>query len=67
MGVSLVAVLSGYGSVNLPLSYLSLFVRPVERSQIAAAESQMMQVLVTLHRIDMYQRNFHFHHEIQCN
>lgn len=44
MGVSLVAVLSGYGSVNLPLSYLSLFVRPVERSRIATAESQMLQV-----------------------
>ena len=44
MGVSLIAVLSGYGSVSLPFSYLSLFIRPVERSEIAMAQSQMMQV-----------------------
>lgn len=44
MGVSLIAVLSGYGSVSLPFSYLSLFIRPVERSEIAMAQSQLMQV-----------------------
>ena len=44
MGVALIAVLSGYGSVELPYSYLSLFIRPVGRSEIALAESQMMQV-----------------------
>ncbi|KAK9914979.1 hypothetical protein WJX75_003304 [Coccomyxa subellipsoidea] len=50
MGVSLIAVLSGYGSVNLPFSYLSLFIRPVERSEIAMAESQMMQALESVVR-----------------
>ncbi len=44
MGVALIAVLSGYGSVELPYGYLSLFIRPVGRSEIALAESQMMQV-----------------------
>ncbi len=44
MGVTLIAVLSGYGSVDLPFSYLSLFVRPVERAEVAAAEAQLMQV-----------------------
>ena len=44
MGVTLIAVLSGYGSVDLPFSYLSLFVRPVERAEVAAAEAQLLQV-----------------------
>jgi len=44
MGVTLIAVLSGYGSVDLPFSYLSLFVRPVARAEVAAAEAQLMQV-----------------------
>ena len=44
MGVALIAVVSGYGSVELPYSYLSLFIRPVGRSEIALAESQMLQV-----------------------
>lgn len=44
MGVVLVAVLSGYGTVNLPFSYLSLFVRPISKREVQAMEQQVEQV-----------------------
>lgn len=36
LGIILVGVLSGYGSVSLPFSYISLFIRPVDRWAAAA-------------------------------
>lgn len=44
MGVTLIAVLSGYGTINLPFSYMTLFVRPVTSAQVAAMEGQLTQV-----------------------
>ena len=35
LGILLVGVLSGYGSVSLPYSYISLFIRPVDRWGLA--------------------------------
>lgn len=44
MGVSLIAVLSGFGTINLPYSYLTLFVHPVTTAQVLAMEAQLTQV-----------------------
>lgn len=41
LGVVLVAVLSGYGSVTVPYTYISRFIRPVERGEVAAAEDRL--------------------------
>lgn len=43
LGVTLVAVISGYGTVSVPFSYISLFIRPVDRAEIAAMEAQLQQ------------------------
>lgn len=48
LGVTLVAVLSGYGSVSVPFSYISLFIRPVERAEIDAMEAQLQQTQLNL-------------------
>ena len=35
LGIILVGVLSGYGTVSLPFSYISLFIRPVDKCAAA--------------------------------
>lgn len=44
MGVTLIAVLSGYGSVSMPYSYIGLFIRPVDQVEVGAMEAQLDQV-----------------------
>lgn len=44
MGVTLIAVLSGYGTISLPFSYLAIFIRPVTGAQVAVMEGQLEQV-----------------------
>lgn len=48
LGIILVGVLSGYGSVSLPFSYISLFIRPVDRAEIMALESQLRHTADTI-------------------
>lgn len=44
IGTWFISILSGYAAVEFPYSYLSLFIKPVEASEIAGMEEQYRQV-----------------------
>lgn len=45
IGVTVMAMLSGFGAVNAPYCYMTLFMRPVGQIQIAQMERKLMHTM----------------------
>lgn len=45
MGVTVMAVLSGFGAVNYPYTSMSYFIRPVSQSDVSNIERRLMQTM----------------------
>lgn len=45
IGVTVMAMLSGFGAVNAPYCYMTIFMRPVGQVQIAQMERKLMHTM----------------------
>eukprot|EP00292_Cryptomonas_paramecium_P014580 CAMPEP_0113664278 /NCGR_PEP_ID=MMETSP0038_2-20120614/1639_1 /TAXON_ID=2898 /ORGANISM="Cryptomonas paramecium" /LENGTH=131 /DNA_ID=CAMNT_0000579459 /DNA_START=436 /DNA_END=828 /DNA_ORIENTATION=- /assembly_acc=CAM_ASM_000170 len=45
VGVTAMAITSGFGAISCPRSYLSFFLRPVGESEVQALEKQLMRTM----------------------
>ncbi|CAB1344240.1 unnamed protein product [Coregonus sp. 'balchen'] len=57
IGVTLMALLSGFGAVNCPYTYMSYFLRNVTESDILVLERRLLQTMDMIERIE-YSKTF---------